>query len=83
MSVLERGLGGVLGVDGSPCPPVRTDIVTPRHLFYESSSLFGALSLKVAIEGVEKMARMVWNAITPEYLKKLYKLLPQRVAAVI
>ena len=39
MSVLEGGLGGVLGVDGvgCPCPPVRNDIVTPRHLL---ASLF-------------------------------------------
>ena len=34
VSMLERVLGGVLGVDGvgCPCPPVRNDIVTPRHL---------------------------------------------------
>ena len=33
--VREGGLGGALGVDGvgRPCPPVRNDIVTLRHLF--------------------------------------------------
>ena len=35
-SELEGGLGGALGVDGvgCPCPPVRSNIVTPRHLFW-------------------------------------------------
>ena len=50
-SVLKRGLGGASGVDGvgRPCPPVRNDIVTPRHLFekqfpYLDSTLFVTLA---------------------------------------
>ena len=31
--VVGGGVGVRLGV-GCPCPPVRNDIVTPRHLFY-------------------------------------------------
>ena len=42
------------------------------HLFfYDLLSLFGALSLNVAKEGIKKMVKMVWNAITPEYLQML------------
>ena len=34
-------------------------------------------------QGLKKIARRVWNAITPEYLEKLYESLPRRMAAVI
>ena len=34
-------------------------------------------------QGLKKIARRVWNAITPEYLEKLYESLPRRMAVVI
>ena len=34
-------------------------------------------------QGLKKIVRRVWNAITPEYLEKLYESLPRRMAAVI
>ena len=33
--------------------------------------------------GIQKLARKVWRAITPDYLKRLYESMPQRMAAVI
>ena len=39
LCVCWRGAGGVVGKRlgvGGLCPPVRDDIVTPRHLFYEN-----------------------------------------------
>ena len=46
-------------------------------------SLLEALSLNVAIEEIKKIARKIWQAFTPEYLEKLYKSLPQQMAALI
>ena len=34
-------------------------------------------------EGLKKIARKVWKAITPEYLVSLYESMPRRIAAVI
>ena len=34
-------------------------------------------------EGIKKVARKVWRAITPEYLNSLYESIPRRIAAVI
>ena len=34
-------------------------------------------------EGIKKVARKVWRAITPEYLNSLYESMPRRMAAVI
>ena len=34
-------------------------------------------------EGIKKVARKVWKAITPEYLNSLYESMPRRMAAVI
>ena len=42
-----------------------------------------AFSLNLAEEGIKKIVKMVWSDITPEYLKKLYKILPGRMTAVI
>ena len=54
------------------------------HLFfYNSLSLFSAVSPNVAKEGIKVMARMVSNVITPEYLKRHWELLPQRMSAMI
>ena len=33
--------------------------------------------------GLKKIAKKVWKGITPSYLKKLYKLMPRRMQAVI
>ena len=33
--------------------------------------------------GIIKVTKMVWRAITPEYLKNLYESMPRRMAAVI
>ena len=41
LCVSVRGVGGEVGVRlgvGCPCPPVRDDIVTPRHLFCDGKS---------------------------------------------
>ena len=46
-------------------------------------SLCGAISINIAKEGIKKIKKKFWNAITLEYHQKLYKLLPQRMAAVI
>ena len=34
-------------------------------------------------EGIKKIARKVWKAVTPEYLRQLYESMPRRMAAVI
>ena len=39
--------------------------------------------MNVVKEGIKEIKKKFWNAIALEYLKKLYKLLPQQMAAVI
>ena len=34
-------------------------------------------------EGIKEIAQKVWNAIAPEYLRRLYKSMPRRMVAVI
>ena len=54
------------------------------HLFsYDSLSLPAAKSLNVAKERIKKMAWKIWNDTTPQHLKKLWKLLSQKIATLI
>ena len=41
------------------------------YFFNDVLWLFRALGLKIANKGIKTMTWIVWNAITPEYLKKL------------
>ena len=34
-------------------------------------------------EGIKKLVRKVWRAVTPEYLKNIYSSMSRRMAAVI
>ena len=36
-----------------------------------------------SMAGIIKVAKKVWRAITPEYLKNVYESIPRRMAAVI
>ena len=69
----EKGVGVWMGV-GRPCPPVRNDIVTPRHLVKDwdgCESFLGAfsvidsvchmhLSLDAYIPHVHRKIRLEW-----------------------
>ena len=46
-------------------------------------SLLEAISLNVREEEIRKFARKIMKAFTPEYLEKLYKLLPRQMATLI
>ena len=54
-----------------------------HQLFYDLMSLLEAVGQNVAKEEMKKIARKFWKAFTPEYLEKLYNLLPQQMAALI
>ena len=54
-----------------------------HQFFYDLMSLLEAISLNVAKEEVKKIARKILKAFAPENLKKLYKLIPRQMAALI
>ena len=53
------------------------------EVFYDLMSLLEATSLNVGKEEVKKIARKILEAFAPESLKKLYKSLPHKMAALI
>ena len=54
-----------------------------HQFFYDLMSLLEAISLNVAKEEVKKIARKILKAFAPENLRKLYKSIPQQMAALI
>ena len=56
MIVLRKRLGGALGVEvDCPYPPVRNDIVTPRHLFFFHSH-------GISAENASEISLGTWNS---------------------
>ena len=47
-----------------------------HQFFYGLSNLLEDISVNKAKEGIKKIAKKIWNAITPEYQEKVLKLLP-------
>ena len=55
----------------------------PNRELMESNEAPTTTEQATSKQGLKKIARRVWNTITPEYLEKLYESLPRRMAAVI